>query len=55
MANAFVNIPNWVSFENQGANLAVSDLSKTGQKDLVTLMVDNPPGKNQGFYRVAKG
>lgn len=55
MANAFVNIPNWVPFENQGANIAVADLSNTGQKDLVVLMVDNPQGKNQGFYRVGKG
>lgn len=54
MANAFVNTPNWFSFENQGANLAVADLSNTGQNDLVVLMVDNPPGKNQGFYRVGK-
>ncbi len=55
MANAFVNMPNWFSFENQGGNLAVGDLSNTGQNDLVVLMVDNPPGKNQGFYRVGKG
>ncbi|MBW4469896.1 MAG: DUF1929 domain-containing protein [Stenomitos rutilans HA7619-LM2] len=55
MANAFVNIPNWESFENQGANVAVADLGNTGQKDLIVLKVDNPQGKNQGFYRVGKG
>jgi hypothetical protein len=55
MANTFVNVPNWFSFENQGANVAVTDLNNDGQKDVVVLMVDNPPGQNQGFYRVGKG
>lgn len=55
MANTFVNIPDWFPFENQGGNLAIADLTNTGQKDLVVVMVDNPDGKNQGFYRVGRG
>ena len=43
MANAFVNTPNWFSFENQGAGVAIADLTHNGKLDLVVLMVDSPP------------
>ena len=55
MANGFITIPDWFSFENQGAGVALADLSGGGPRDLVVLMVDSPPGQNRGFYRVGKG
>jgi len=55
MPNGFITIPDWFSFENQGAGVAVADLSGGGSRDLVVLMVDNAPGRNRGFYRVGKG
>ena len=54
MANQFINIPDWISFENQGAGIAVSDLDNNGQQDLIVLRVDNPQGQNQAFYKVGK-
>jgi hypothetical protein len=54
MPNGFIPIPDWFSFENQGAGIAVADLGATGQQDLIVLMVDNPPGQNRGVYRVGK-
>jgi hypothetical protein len=48
-------IPDWFSFENQGAGLAVGDLSGTGRTDVVVLSVDAPDGQNRGVYRVGRG
>ena len=52
MATDFISIPDWFSWDNQGAGIAVADLTGNGQPDLIVLQVDNPPGANQGFYRV---
>jgi hypothetical protein len=55
MAAGFVTIPDWFSFENQGANVAVADVDGDGHPDVVVLMVDHPiPGPNRGFYRVGR-
>jgi hypothetical protein len=54
MPNGFIPIPDWFSFENQGAGVALADLSGGGVRDLIVLMVDNPPGQNRGLYRVGK-
>lgn len=54
MPNGFINIPDWFPWENAGGGIAVADLSGSGRQDLIVLMVDNPPGKNRGLYRVGK-
>jgi len=54
MASGFITIPDWFSFENQGAGVALADLTGAGARDLIVLMVDNPPGQNRGLYRVGK-
>jgi Domain of unknown function (DUF1929) len=51
---AWFDVPDWFSFENQGANIAVADIDRDGKQDLVVFMIDNPPGQNAGFYRVGK-
>jgi hypothetical protein len=51
----WIDVPDWFPFENQGAGLAVGDLSGTGRRDLVVFMIDAPAGRNQGYYRVGKG
>ncbi|MCU1261004.1 MAG: hypothetical protein JWO80_3889, partial [Bryobacterales bacterium] len=50
----WIDVPDWFSFENQGAAPAVFDVDKDGRPDLLVLMIDNPPGQNGGFYRVGK-
>jgi hypothetical protein len=32
MANGWIDIPDWFSFENQGAGVAVADVSGTGNR-----------------------
>src|SRR5512134_2326323 len=54
MPNGFIPVPDWFSFENQGAGIAVADLGNTVQQDLVVLMVDNAPGQNRGVYRIGR-
>src|SRR5690242_9429399 len=49
----FQPIPDWVSWDNQGANIAVFDLDGDGAPELLVLRVDHPAGgPNAGFYRV---
>src|SRR3984893_9552288 len=54
MPRGYTPIPDWFSFENQGAGVAIADLSGTGKSDLVAFMVDAGPGQNRGVYRVGR-
>src|SRR5437870_292178 len=55
MALIFNQVPEWTSFENQGANVEVADLDKDGVPELIVLRVDHPAlGPNLGFYRVGQ-
>jgi hypothetical protein len=53
--SGWIDIPDWFSWENQGADIGVADLFNNGGLDLVVLMVDNPPGQNRGLYRIGRG
>ena len=49
----FSTVPDWTSWENQGANVAVQSLKRDGKQDMIVLRVDAPPGgPNAAFYRV---
>jgi hypothetical protein len=50
----WIDVPDWFSWENQGAGIALADVNGNGKQDLVVLMVDNPPGLNQAKYRVGR-
>jgi hypothetical protein len=50
----WIDVPDWFSFENQGVGAAIFDVDKDGKQDLLIFMIDNPPGQNQGFYRIGK-
>ncbi|MFB2974419.1 galactose oxidase-like domain-containing protein [Aerosakkonema sp. BLCC-F183] len=54
MATELLPIPNWFSWENQGADIAVADIDNDGRPDLIILQIDNPPGANRGFYRIGR-
>jgi hypothetical protein len=42
----------WFSWENQGAGIAIADLSGNGTLDIVVMTVDNPDQQNRGVYSV---
>jgi len=53
MPMAFTQVPDWISWENQGGNIAVADLDGDGSPELLVLRIDHPvPGPNRGFYRI---
>jgi hypothetical protein len=54
MPNQFIEIPNWNSQENQGAGVAIAELSGLGIKDLVVFQIDNPANLNQGLYKIGR-
>ena len=55
MALTFSQVPDWMSGENQGANITAVDLDHDGLPELLVLRVDHPtPGPNRGFYRVGR-
>ena len=45
-------IPGWRFWENQGAAVTIAGLGPEQMPHLVTVVVDNPPGQNDGWYRV---
>jgi hypothetical protein len=49
----WVDMPGWFSWENQGGGVAVADTSGNGHLDIILFGIDNPPGQNQAFYRIA--
>jgi hypothetical protein len=44
----------WFSWENQGAGIAVADLTGNGAPDVVVMAVDNGLQQNRGVYRVGR-
>jgi hypothetical protein len=54
MPNGFLDIPDWFSWDNAGAGIALADLNGDGTPDLVVFMVDDPQGKNSGLYRIGR-
>jgi hypothetical protein len=47
-------VPGWFSFENADADVAVADVTGTGQPDLVVFLVDERVGQNAGWFRVGR-
>ena len=47
-------VPDWLSSENQGAGLAITDVTGSGQPDLLAFAVHTRPGHNQGLYRLGR-
>jgi len=50
-----IPIPDWFSWENQGAGIAVADLDGSGDLDLVIFMIDDAVEQNRGLFRVGRG
>ena len=55
MNTDFLAIPEWFSYENAGAGIAVADLNADGFPDLVVLQVDDPAGVSSAYFRVGFG
>ena len=50
----WTDIPDWFSWDNQGAGIAVADVTGSGRPDLVVLLVDDGPQQNRGLYRIGR-
>src|SRR5579883_1064438 len=50
----WIEIPDWFSWENQGAGVAIVDLDNNGQKDIIVFQIDAPPQQNQAFFKIGK-
>ncbi|MEO8182910.1 MAG: galactose oxidase-like domain-containing protein [Deltaproteobacteria bacterium] len=48
----WVPVPDWFSWENVDAGIAVADVNGTGQHDLIVFHIDSPDGANLGYYRI---
>ena len=46
------HIPGWFGDETQGGGIALQDIKRNGNLDLIVFFVDNAAGGNQGFYRI---
>ena len=47
-------VPGWFGAENQGAGIALADISGNGRPDLVVFHLDNPGGENRGYIRMVE-
>ncbi len=47
-----MSVPGWFGAQDQGANIAIADISCSGQYDLIVFSIDNPAGENRGYYRI---
>ena len=45
-------VPGWFGAEDQGAGVALADVSGNGKPDLIVYHIDNPGGANHGYYRI---
>ena len=54
LPTAYSAVPDWFSWENQGVDAALADLTGSGRPDLVVLMVDDGPQQNRGLYRIGR-
>jgi hypothetical protein len=45
-------VPNWFGAEDQGADIALADINRSGRPDLIVFHLDNPNGDNHGYYRI---
>jgi hypothetical protein len=51
--SGWLEVPEWESWENQGAGIAVADLNGSGRPDLLVLRVDAPDGPTAGSTGLA--
>ncbi len=45
-------VPDWISWDNQGADIAVADINDDGRPELIMFRIDSPAGENKGQYRI---
>jgi hypothetical protein len=50
----FIQVPGWFGAHNQGAGIAIADVSGNGRPDLIVFHLDNPAGGNTGYYRIGR-
>ncbi|MGP4111453.1 hypothetical protein ACTWP5_11110 [Streptomyces sp. 4N509B] len=45
-------VPDWFGWEDQGAGVALGNISGRGDSDMLVFHIDNPAGENHGYYRI---
>ena len=45
-------IPGWFGHETQGGGIALQDINRNGDLDLIVFFIDKAAGGNQGYYKI---
>jgi hypothetical protein len=45
-------VKGWFGDDNDGGGITVADINNNGKPDLVVMSIDDPSGKNGGYYRI---
>jgi hypothetical protein len=52
--SAWIEVPAWNSWENEGGGIAVASLGGAGQNDLIVFQIDAREGENRGLYSIGR-
>jgi len=52
--SAWIDVPDWFPWENEGAGIGVMPSSTAGKQDLIVFQIDGAIDQNQAFYKIGR-